>query len=158
VPRYALAVVVFCLSVGGAAGLMLHQARRDATAVPGVAESSTVARFVDESTDAAREAQTGAGASAERAEVGGAEAGGEAEDGAAAPTERARRRASGGRGPTERGGRGGGPRAARVYLRVSRRQAAAGGRGVAGQTVRGVKKTGAAIGKTFGKIGGVFND
>ena len=32
------------------------------------------------------------------------------------------------------------------------------GRGVAGHTVRGVKKTGAANGKTFGKIGGVFHD
>lgn len=41
----------------------------------------------------------------------------------------------------------------------------AGGRGIAGHTIggvkktgKGVKKTGAAIGKTFGKVGGIFHD
>ena len=48
---------------------------------------------------------------------------------------------------------------------VGEAAAPAGGRGVAGHTVGGVKKTGqgvkkagATIGRTFGKIGGVFND
>ena len=57
------------------------------------------------------------------------------------------------------------PRAPAAYVRVSRAQAPPAGRGVAGRTVGGVKKTGqgvkkagAAIGKTFGKLGGVFND
>jgi hypothetical protein len=57
------------------------------------------------------------------------------------------------------------PRAPAAYVRASRAQASPAGRGVAGRTVGGVKKTGqgvkkagAAIGKTFGKIGGVFND
>ena len=56
-------------------------------------------------------------------------------------------------------------RATRSYAIVSRGGAAGGGRGLAGHTVSGVKKTGAGvkkagatIGKTFGKIGGVFHD
>jgi len=56
-------------------------------------------------------------------------------------------------------------RATRSYAIVSRGRAAGGGRGLAGHTVSGVKKTGAGvkkagatIGKTFGKIGGVFHD
>ena len=55
--------------------------------------------------------------------------------------------------------------APRPSLRVSRRETAPGGGGVAAYTVGGVKKTGqgvkkagATIGRTFGKIGGVFND
>lgn len=50
------------------------------------------------------------------------------------------------------------PRASRVYMRASRSESSSGDRGVAGHTVRGVKKTGRAIGKTFGKIGEVFHD
>jgi hypothetical protein len=56
------------------------------------------------------------------------------------------------------------PPAPRPYVSVSRRQTNPGGR-VAGYTVGGVKKTGqgvkkagTTIGRTFGKIGGVFND
>jgi hypothetical protein len=56
-------------------------------------------------------------------------------------------------------------RAPRGYARVSRVRVTTGGQGIAGRTVgsvkktgEGVKKAGVAVGKTFGKIGGVFHD
>lgn len=67
-------------------------------------------------------------------------------------------------GPSDGRAREGG-RATRGYARVQSGGAASGGRGIAGYTVGGVKKTGggmkkagAAIGKTFGKVGGLFHD
>ena len=148
-PRYSLAVVVFCLMVSGAAGVALHYARQDAAVVRGVEESAA----------AGSEAVMEAGAPASRAGILSAEAGEGAGAGTGVSAQRAGRRASGVSGWAERRGRiGQGSMAGRGYVRVSRREVAGGGPGVMGHTVRGVKKTGVVIGKTFGKIGGVFHD
>jgi len=48
--------------------------------------------------------------------------------------------------------------APRPYVRASRKTDSSGGGGIAGHTVGGVKKTGRVLGKTLGKIGGVFHD
>ena len=78
----------------------------------------------------------------------------------------ARRRSDGVRGRATADGRSGsGSRATRSHTRGSEGRLAAGGQAVAGRTVGGVKKTGAgmkkagtAVGRTLGKIGGVFHD
>jgi hypothetical protein len=44
------------------------------------------------------------------------------------------------------------------YARVSVNRANGGGRSIAGHTFNGVKKTGGAISKAFGKVGGIFHD
>jgi hypothetical protein len=56
-------------------------------------------------------------------------------------------------------------RVSRSDARVSKGQPSPAGQGLAGRTVGGVKKTGrdvkkagAVIGRTFGKVGGVFHD
>lgn len=79
-------------------------------------------------------------------------------DGAGASPVRVRKAQAGSGGAEEKGRADRRPRVARSYVRASREGTASGGRGVAGHTVRGVKKTGEVIGKTFGKIGGVFHD
>jgi hypothetical protein len=174
--KHPLAVVVLLAFItGGAAAVILnYPPRRPA----GYQESA------EKAADAARGAAPETDASAARAaEVGHAEEGAtsdefgdpverpeevsdEAEDGSGGagvevgkPSGVARVR-SGTNGDAVKS-----PRAPAAYVRVSRAQASPAGRGVAGRTVGGVKKTGqgvkkagAAIGKTFGKIGGVFND
>lgn len=156
-----LAVVcALAFAVGAVAAVALHYPPRDGAVVRGVAENSADGG----GPNGAASAETGSpdkGAHAEdvatATETAGAAGvgGGEGSKTAAA----VRRRATAG----ARDGKG--PRAAPGYVRVSGGRADTGGRGVAGHAVGGVKKTGqgvkkagTAIGKTFGKIGGVFHD
>lgn len=142
--RYSLAVIVFCLITGGAAGLMLHHARQNAAEVKGVVEATTDAGLESK---AEAEAPANPVRTDERAG-----------DAPAAPAEKIKKPSARPRERAQRSGRAANSfRAAHGQARVTRREAA-GGPTVAGHVVGGVKKTGAAVGKTFGKIGGIFRD
>ena len=158
-----LAVVcALAFLAGGAAAGALHYRQPDSAAVNAVARTNdaagearaeTVPLTVEAAEGAPAEERLAAGAADETAD--GAEVRDGVEDGRGVTGRRAYRRAGGLRDESDAR-----PRAARRYTTVSRGGGGVGGvgRGVAGHTVRGVKKTGAAIGKTFGKIGGVFHD
>ncbi|HWS87584.1 MAG TPA: hypothetical protein VN282_11510 [Pyrinomonadaceae bacterium] len=164
--KYPLAaVVVLALLAGGFAGFVFHYPPEDAAdaraGAPQAAEAATPVVH-----DAANVPE-GAGAdSALLAGDGSVEAGEAGGDFAGASDERAVRRPGGVRGRAEAAGRAGGrPAAARGYVRVSRAEGSSGGRGIAGHTLggvkktgEGVKKTGVVIGRTFGKLGGVFHE
>lgn len=161
-PGYSLAFVcVLGLLAGGGAALALHYAGQGAPEVHDAGRKSTDAgREGDTRAETVADGRVPAVTPAQDAETSGA--GGEVEDMsrdevAASPLRvRKPREGSGGAEENGRGDRR--PRAVRSYVRASRGGTASGGRGVAGHTVRGVKKTGEVIGKTFGKIGGVFHD
>jgi hypothetical protein len=167
VQTYSLVFVcVLGLIAGGAVALALHHARQGAAEVRGVAgKSPEVGR---EAGAVAAESPADDGARAEDTETraAGGEAADEFADGTGASAGKVVRSRSVARlraGARESGGEE--SRAARRYAGATGRQVAAGGRGVGGhalggvkKTGEGVKKTGAAIGKTFGKIGGVFHE
>ena len=187
-PKHSLAVVcLLSLLAGGAARLVLHYAGRGGSDEQGIA----VGRGGDAGRETVTESRLGANSAGDgnlaekmesrvvssdsAAQVG--DVGGEARnavvrgrdgvaDGAGVATGTTGMPLAGDRGRAGAGGRPGNSRsAARGYARVSGGGGAAGGRGLAGHTVggvkktgEGVKKTGVVIGKTFGKLGGVFHD
>lgn len=166
---YSIAFVcVLSLIAGGAAAFALYHTRQGAAEVRGIAvETSGVGH------ESGPEALAAEGPVAGGVRAGGGEisAAGdvavtEAEDETAVSAGTARRRGTGLRAGAQPGARvGDDVRPARRYARAPNRQVAAGGRGVGGhalgglkKTGEGVKKTGVAVGKTFGKIGGIFHD
>lgn len=166
--KYSLAAVcTLSLMAGGAAALAMHYAGQSAAEVQGVAVKSVEVGRSTGSEARAVKGQVAEGARPEggRARVAGAAEGDEAEGASGSPEIKARRQRTAARARAEAAGwDGGGSSTDRRYTKGSGSKAA-GGRGVAGhalggvkKTGEGVKKTGAAIGKTFGKIGGVFNE
>lgn len=159
--KHPLAIVcALAFTVGAAAAVVLHYSTPGGAVVQGVTAErpDSVGAGGAADAEAVRPAE---GALAEGGATTSEKEGGTGvDDGEGLNTAaRVRRRATAG------GRAGKGPRAAPVYVGVSAGRADAGGRGVAGHAVGGVKKTGAgvkkagaAIGKTFGKIGGVFHD
>jgi hypothetical protein len=165
--KHPLAIVcALAFVVGGAAAFVLEYQPRRAAGVQGVAETG---------------AGVSPGAAAEPEAAGGRPAGGappevmtapEGRGDSAAVTDAGTDDTSGGQLSVVMKGResagrqaGEGRRTARGHTRVSSGGAAPAGRGIAGYAAGGVKKTGvgvkragAAVGKTFGKIGGVFHD
>jgi hypothetical protein len=176
--KFYLAVVcMLALMGGGAAGLLWHYADGSAPDVRGVSEKSP-AQFVQvvTATDAvASRPDGGTRVESNQLSVSGDEpslqidstvaeadaADREPEDGreflVGAPPRRSVQEASLGSAAGRRAGR-----ASRVssggHARASVRRTDRGGRSLMGHTVNGVKKSGGAIGKAFGKIGSVFHD
>lgn len=162
--KQPLAVIcALAFTVGGAAALVSHYTPRDAAGVRGVAEESADAARREAAETNPLTGHAAEAAPADETAEGGDDAPAAADEGGAVVDEAEGRevepavksdvRAGGVRGRADRR-----PKAARAHTVVSRREAAGGGRGVAGRTVRGVKRAGAAVGKTLGKIGGVFHD
>ena len=165
--KHPLAIVcALAFVVGGAAAFVLEYPPRRAAGVQDVAETG---------------AGVSPGAAAEPEAAGGRPAEGaspeemtvpEGRGGSATVTDAGTDDTSGGQPSVVITGResaerqaGEGRRTARGYTRISSGGAAPVGRGIAGYAAGGVKKTGvgvkragAAVGKTFGKIGGVFQD
>ena len=148
--RNSVAIVLFSLLAGGAVGIVYEDARQQGAVIDGVARTGV---------DVSPEAGTGEVALTSRADVMRPGAGDEADIAVSASAARAVRRARVARRQDDRPARVNfPPAAARGYMRVSRREAGDGGRGVAGHMAGGVKKTGAVISKPFVKVGGLFHD
>lgn len=159
--RYSLTVVcALSLLAGCIAALALHHATQGTPEVQDVARTSTEAGREAETRAETVERGMSAVILADDAETSaaGVRPGDSTKNGAGASPVRVRKAQAGSGGAEEKGRADRRPRVARSYVRASREGTASGGRGVAGHTVRGVKKTGEVIGKTFGKIGGVFHD
>ena len=163
--KHPIAVVsLLAFLVGGAAAVMLNYPPRHAVASRQVAETPAAPATQPAGVESAEEGTTSDDFDDSAAPT--EETGGEAEDSFEESDAEAENRSGGvrRRRPATNVQAVQSPPAPRQYAAVSRRQSNPGGR-VAGYTVGGVKKTGqgvkkagTTIGRTFGKIGGVFND